>query len=93
LASDDRTTGEIAAILGAAIGKPELQWVEFTDEQTLSGMMQGGLPEEMAKNFVEMGTAVRSGKLWEDYDLNKPIIASKRKLEVFAKEFADRFNV
>ena len=93
LASDDRTTGEIAAILGAAIGKPELQWVEFTDEQTLNGMMQGGLPEEMAKNFVEMGTAVRSGKLWEDYDLNKPIIASKRKLEVFAKEFADRFNV
>jgi uncharacterized protein YbjT (DUF2867 family) len=92
LTSDDRTTGEIAAILGAAIGKPKLQWVEFTDEQALSGMIQGGVPKEMAKNFVEMGTAVRSGKLWEDYDLNKPVITSNRKLEAFAKEFADRFN-
>jgi uncharacterized protein YbjT (DUF2867 family) len=91
LVSDDRTTGEIATILGTAIGKPELPWVEFNDEQAFNGMLQGGLPEEIARNFVEMGTAVRSGVLWQDYDLNKPTITSKRKLEVFAKEFAVRF--
>jgi uncharacterized protein YbjT (DUF2867 family) len=91
LVSDDRTTGEIAAVLGKAIGKPDLQWVEFTDEQAYDGMLQGGLPPEIARNFVEMGTAVRSGILWEDYDLHIPEVSGNHKLESFAKEFADRF--
>lgn len=91
LVSDDRTTGEIASVLGTAIGKPELPWIEFNDEQAFSGMLQGGLSEEVAKNFVEMGTAVRSGKLWADYDLNKPTITGQRNLEAFAKEFAAKF--
>ncbi|MDN5287552.1 MAG: NAD-dependent epimerase/dehydratase family protein [Mucilaginibacter sp.] len=91
LVSDERTTGEIATILGTAIGKPELPWVEFNDEQAFNGMLQAGLPEEIARNFVEMGTAVRSGALWRDYDLNQPTITGKRKLEAFAKEFAIKF--
>ncbi|WEK18252.1 MAG: NAD(P)H-binding protein [Candidatus Pedobacter colombiensis] len=91
IASDIRTAGEVASVLGAAVGKPELKWVEFTDEQALDGMIQSGLPKEIAKNFVEMGTAVRSGKLREDYDINPPIL-SKRKLEDFAKEFAAHFE-
>jgi uncharacterized protein YbjT (DUF2867 family) len=91
LVSDDRTTGEAAAVLGNAIGKPDLQWVEFSDEQAYDGMLQSGLPPEIARNFVEMGTAVRSGVLWEDYDLHKPGLSGNHKLESFAKEFADRF--
>jgi uncharacterized protein YbjT (DUF2867 family) len=91
LVSDERTTGEIATILGAAIGKPDLQWVEFSDDQAYNGMLQGGVPEELARNFVEMGTAVRSGILWEDYDKHKPVNTSNRRIEAFAKEFAARF--
>lgn len=90
VASDERTTGEAAKVLGTAVGKPELPWVEFTDEQSLGGMIQAGLSEELAKNYVEMGTAIRSGVLWEDYLLNKPVL-STRKLEDFAKEFALSF--
>jgi len=92
LVSDDRTLGPIATVLGTAIGKPELPWVEFTDEQALNGMLQNGLPPEIARNFVEMGTAIRSGVLWEDYDQNKPKVKGSINLEAFAKEFADRFN-
>ena len=91
LVSDERTTGEVAAILGAAIGKPDLQWIEFNDDQAYNGMLQGGVPEELARNFVEMGTAVRSGILWEDYDRHKPANTSSRRIEAFAKEFAARF--
>jgi uncharacterized protein YbjT (DUF2867 family) len=91
LVSDERTTGEVATILGTAIGKPDLQWVEFNDDQAYNGMLQGGVPEEMARNFVEMGTAVRSGKLWGDYDQHKPANTSNRPIETFAKEFAARF--
>ena len=92
ITSDERTTGQAAAILGAAIGKPDLQWVEFTDEQALNGMLQAGLPPEMSKNFVEMGVAVRKGILWEDYDAKHNTPTGKIKLEDFAKEFAQRFK-
>ncbi|WP_419699358.1 NAD(P)H-binding protein [Mucilaginibacter sp. NFX135] len=92
LASDDRTMGPIATVLGTAIGKPELPWVEFTDEQALNGMLQNGLPPEIARNFVEMGTAIRSGILWGDYDQSQPKIQGGIKLEAFAEEFADRYK-
>ena len=72
------------------MGKPELKWIEFTDEQALAGMINAGLPQEIAKNYVEMGTAIRSGVLWEDFNQNKPAF-SAIKLEDFAKEFAGNF--
>lgn len=90
ITSDERTAGEVANVLGAAIGKPELPWIEFTNEQAFDGMVQAGLPEEVAKNYVEMGDAIRTGKLWIDYNKNKPEL-SKTKLEDFAKEFASQY--
>jgi uncharacterized protein YbjT (DUF2867 family) len=91
IASDERTTADVAAVLGAAIGKPALPWVEFNDTDAFGGMVQAGLPEEIAKNYVEMGTAVRNGKLWEDYEKHKPTVLGKIKLEDFAAEFAKAF--
>jgi uncharacterized protein YbjT (DUF2867 family) len=92
ISSDDRTAGEVATALGKAIGQPDLKWVEFTDEQALQGMQQAGLPTEIANNYVEMGTALRNGILWTDYDLNKPAAFGKTKLEDFSKAFAEKFN-
>lgn len=88
IASDEKTTYEIAAILGKAIGKPELPWVNFKDEDTLAGMLQAGLPEEIAKNFAEMGVAMRSGEMASDYLKNKPTELGKTKFEAFAPVFA-----
>jgi uncharacterized protein YbjT (DUF2867 family) len=92
LASDERSTDEIASVLGQAIGKPDLPWVVFPDEQTLGGMLQGGLPEEIAKNYVEMGQALRSGLMSEDYWKHRPSVFGKTKLEDFAKAFAAAYN-
>lgn len=91
ITSDDRTAGEVAATLGAAIGKPDLQWTEFSDEQALGGMLKAGIPEPTAKLYVEMNTAVRNGILWKDYDAKGNRPTGKIKLEDFAKEFAARF--
>lgn len=91
IASDERTTGEFAKILGTAIGKPELPWVGFTDEQTLGGMLQAGLSQEVASNYVEMGIALRNGTMAADYDQHKPIL-SKTKLEDFAQVFAGVYH-
>ncbi|HTE01427.1 MAG TPA: NAD(P)H-binding protein [Mucilaginibacter sp.] len=89
--SDDRLVSEVASVLGAAIGKPDLQWVEFTDEQALDGMVKAGIPEATAKNYVEMNTAVRNGILWTEYDAKGTTPTGKIKLEDFAKEFAGRY--
>jgi uncharacterized protein YbjT (DUF2867 family) len=87
IVSDERTSREIAAVLGAAIGKPGLPYVEFRDEDALKGAVQAGLPEEVASNYVEMGSALRSGEMIADYKKH-PMALSKTKLEDFAKEFA-----
>ncbi|RZM28753.1 MAG: NAD-dependent dehydratase [Pedobacter sp.] len=89
--SDESTAAEVASVLGAAIGKPELPWVEFNNEDTLQGMIQAGLPEVMAKSYVEMGDATRSRILFGHYFDNRPAKLGKIKLEEFAKEFAQAF--
>ena len=87
IAGDEPNTNEIAKILGEAIGKPDLQWVKFKDEDALNGMLQAGLSQEVAKNYVEMGTAIASGEMSADYNKHKPAL-SPTKLKDFAKEFA-----
>jgi uncharacterized protein YbjT (DUF2867 family) len=92
IASDERTTDEIASVIGKVIGKPELNWVVFTDEDALKGMVQAGLPEEVAKNYAEMNHSLQSGKMFEDYWKNRPSTLQKTKLEDFAKIFAAAYK-
>lgn len=92
IASDEMTTDEIAAALGQAVGKPDLKWVEFSDEQALQGALQAGLPEEIAKNYVEMGGALRSGEMTADYWKHHPAVMGKVKLNDFAKVFAAAYH-
>ena len=92
IASDERTTDEIAKTIGVTIGKPELPWIVFSDEQALSGMMQMGFPENIAKNYTEMGHAIQTGIMPEDYWKNHPDKLGKTKLEDFAKTFAAVYN-
>jgi len=91
IVSDVRTTNEVASILGGAIGKPELPWIEFADEEALGGMKQAGLPDVMANLYAEMGAGLRSGEIQHDFLSNKTAVEGKTKLEDFAKEFAVKF--
>lgn len=92
IASDERPTGDIASVLGKSIGQPELPWVTFTDEQTLGGLLQAGLPEEVARNYAEMGNSIRNGAFMEDYQLKRPAQLGKTKLEDFAVAFAAAYQ-
>lgn len=87
LASDEVSPNAIAAIIGEAIGKPDLKWKVVPDEEMLSGMLAAGMNAWIAKGFVEMQAAQRSGSLYEDYYRNRPVLG-KTKLTDFAKEFA-----
>lgn len=86
------TPGELTTLIGQAIGKPELPWVEFSDEQSIGGMQQAGLSAEVASNYTEMGAAIRSGKMIEDYiQAGKPVVGKVRPQE-FAQRFAGIYN-
>lgn len=85
--SDELSTNAIAKELGEAIGKPDLQWVKFRDEDALNGMIQAGLTKDVAGKLVEMGQAVESGIAYSDYNEHKPVLSS-HKFKEFAKEFA-----
>lgn len=89
--SDVKTPAEIVKTFGAAIEKPELPWIEFTDEQYLGGMTQAGVPEEMAGLYTEMGSGLRNETIAADFLNNDGTVTGKIKLEDFAKEFASKF--
>lgn len=91
IASDEVGTTEIAAALGKAIGKPELPWVKFPDDQAKAGLLQAGFGDSVAANFVEMGNSMDSGVAFEDYWKHRPTLA-KVKLQDFAKTFAAVYN-
>ncbi len=90
--SDEKTTNEVAAILGSAIESLALPWINFTDEQTEAGMLQAGLSAEVAKNYTEMGAATRTGSMGAEYNQQTKPVFGKTKLEEFAKTFAFIYN-
>ena len=87
IASDEIGPNEVAGILGEAIGKPGLKWIEISDEQMLNGIVAAGFNPQAAKGLVEMNAGRRSGVLYEDYNKSKPALG-KVKLKDFAKSFA-----
>jgi len=91
VASDEATCNEVAAALGAAIGKPDLKWRLISDEQMRSRLTASGMPTYVVEGFVEMHAGTHSGEVCEDYYRNRPTLG-KVKLADFAKEFAIAFN-
>ena len=92
IGGDERTWTDITATLSGAVGKENVPWVEFTDEQSLNGMLHAGLPETIANAYTTMGIALRSGEMQSDYWKQHPHEMGKVKLEEFATEFAEAFN-
>ncbi|MGE9314171.1 NAD(P)H-binding protein [Niabella sp. CJ426] len=91
IVSDYRPAADLASTFGAAIGKPELPWVAFTDEEALQGIVQAGVPEEIAGLYTSMGAAIRNGAIQQDFIQTGAPVTGTIKLEDFAKEYAAAF--
>lgn len=87
IASDEVSPNEIARALGSAIGKPDLQWKVISDEQLLNSWLSVGFNPQIAQGFIEMQANQGTGKLYEDYYRNQPVLG-KVKLAEFAGNFA-----
>ena len=90
IASDEVSPNEAAKILGAAIGKNDLQWSVIPDEEFLNNLIKVGFNHQAAKGLTEMN-AGRRNSLYDDYKQNKPVLG-KVKLTDFATAFAIAFN-
>lgn len=87
IASDERTCSEVARLIGEAIGKPDLQWLTFPDDQVRQIMLDMGRPPLVTDLLVELGAAIHSRLLKRDYERNRPALG-RVKLPEFIQEFA-----
>lgn len=89
IVSDEKSGFEIAEILGHAVGRPDVQWIEFSDAQLLGALAENGFSEQMAKVYmVEIGVALRDGSFMEHYNKNRSRSVGGTSLLDFAGEFA-----
>ncbi|GAA1241073.1 NmrA family NAD(P)-binding protein [Pseudonocardia aurantiaca] len=61
LGARDYTYSEATRILGAAIGRPDLQYVRLPDEDMIGALMEAGFSPDTAALHVEMGRALSNG--------------------------------
>lgn len=59
----DLTMAGVTRALGAAIGKPDLAYVHFPYADAQQGLVQAGLPEEMAALYMEMSEGFNDGRV------------------------------
>jgi uncharacterized protein YbjT (DUF2867 family) len=59
----DLSLVEATRIIGVAVGKPDLQYVQFPYDAAFDGMVSAGLSKSMAGLYVEMSRAFDEGKI------------------------------
>jgi uncharacterized protein YbjT (DUF2867 family) len=92
ITSEEISSDEIAAILGAAIGKPDLKWVVIPGAVMLDRMVAAGVNRGIATGLVEMQDHIQDGSLYEDYNRHRPSEFGKTKMKDFAREFAAAYD-
>lgn len=92
VASDERTPIEVARVLGAAIGRPDLPWITFTPEQDRAGLAQQHMPAPVIEKLLELNAAIHNGSMWQGYAQHRPATLGEVKLTHFAQEFAAAFE-
>jgi uncharacterized protein YbjT (DUF2867 family) len=91
VASDEVSPDEIAATLGAAIGKPDLKWVVIPSRELLDNWLSIGFNSQVANGFIASQESQANGKIYEDYYRHRPKLG-KVKLADFAIEFAEAYR-
>jgi uncharacterized protein YbjT (DUF2867 family) len=82
----DLTMAEATRILGAAIGKKDLPYVQFPYEAFAGALVQAGLSSDVARLYVEMSRAFNDGLIRPP--ARTPGSSTPTGLEAFARDFA-----
>jgi uncharacterized protein YbjT (DUF2867 family) len=84
------TMVEAAKALGAAIGKPDLKYVQFPADQVKTALMQMGLSASVADAFNGLSEGINKGVM--NVDKRTPESTTPTTIEEFAKLFALLYN-
>jgi uncharacterized protein YbjT (DUF2867 family) len=63
LGQRDLTMSEVARIIGQAIGKPDLAYVQIPDNDFRAAVTRMGMPTDLANLILEMVAAMNSGHM------------------------------
>lgn len=79
------TFREATSILGEAVGKPNLQYVEFSKQDYRNGLLQAGFTENVADAYIEMEDSINNGSLFGEAKRDEST-TTPTTLEEFAKD-------
>lgn len=85
LGQRDLTYTEVAKIIGHAIAKPDLKYVQVPDDQFRTVLVQMGMSEPFAKLLVEMTGALNSGHM-RHLEARSPENTTPTSFETFVAE-------
>jgi uncharacterized protein YbjT (DUF2867 family) len=86
------TLREATAILGAAINKPNLAYIQISPEQGTAALLELGFSASAAAQLVEMNAAFSSGRLNGEYDNGPTEIAATTLPQFAATVFKPAFD-
>jgi uncharacterized protein YbjT (DUF2867 family) len=92
LGERDISMSEVAAIIGRAIGKPDLKYLQLPDEQIRPALTQMGVSLNVANLILEMAAALNSGHM-RALEQRSPENTTPTSYESFvAEEFVPRYR-
>jgi uncharacterized protein YbjT (DUF2867 family) len=89
----DVSYNEIVSVIGKAIGKPDLKYVQFSYEDAKNGLVQSGfVSADVAELFNGLSEAVNNGTAFNAHT-RTPDNSSPTSIEEFAHVFAHVYNM
>ena len=86
LGERDVSMDEVTTIFGEKIGRPDLQYLQFSAEDAKKGMMDSGISADVSDQLLEMGEAINSGLI-----AGKQPRTAENTTSTSIEEFADLF--
>jgi uncharacterized protein YbjT (DUF2867 family) len=87
----DLSHREATRILGARIGKPDLQYVQFPYADFTRALTQTGLSEDVARHYAELARALNEGKV-RSLEGRRPENTTRTRFEDFASELEEAYG-
>lgn len=85
------TLSEVTTVLGRAIGKPDLRYIQFPYEEARKAMIASGMKAGIVDLFIEMQRAFNDGRVAPTQQLD-PDHKGKTTIEEFARVFAEAYR-
>jgi len=92
LGQRDLSMIEISNIIGKAIGRDGLRYVQFSYDDAQKAIVDMGISEDMARSYIEMSRGFNEGWIYKGTE-RSPESTTKTSIEDFALEFCQLYCV